>query len=105
MQHQPVPRASAPLYNAENKRQLEQLLQELELVCDEVHAEGSIVRYRAKRLGLFKDRHLPPEINVLSHLELLRDQKRLVIVSMSADYKEILIMLRSGLELRLAPLL
>ncbi len=80
------------------------MVADLERVADEVHVEGAVVRYRARRRGIYGDRALPPEIVILRQLELLRDQRRLVIVGLSYDEKEMHIMLRSGLELLVAPL-
>lgn len=78
---------------------------DLLVVADEVHVEGgAVVRYRARRRGIYGDRALPPEIAILTELERLRDLRRLVIVGLSTDHKEMHVMLRSGLELLVAPL-
>jgi hypothetical protein len=83
---------------------VQQLVDDLLVVADEVHVEGAVVRYRARRRGIYGDRALPPEIAILTALERLRDQKRLVIVGLSSDGREMHLMLRCGLEVVVAPL-
>lgn len=92
-----------PQRAAEQQRAVESLLSDLRTVADEVAVESGIVRYRARPLGLFGDRVLPPELEVMRVLQVLRDARRLTIVRMSADGKEVLIALRSGVELTVAP--
>lgn len=76
---------------------------DLLVVCDEVIPVGAVVRYRARRRGIYADRQLPPEIMILTELERLRDLKRLVILGLSSDQREMHIQLRCGLELVVAP--
>lgn len=83
---------------------VESLVHDLSTVADEVRVDGTgIVRYRARPLGLYGDRILPPEIEVMRVLQRLRDARRLTIVRMSGDGKEVLINLRAGVELTVAP--
>lgn len=83
---------------------VESLVSDLSTVADEVSVDRTgIVRYRARPLGLYGDRILPPEIEVMRVLQRLRDAHRLTIVRMSGDGKEVLVILRAGVELTVAP--
>lgn len=86
----------------DQQRAVESLLNDLRTVA-EVTVDSAIVRYKARPLGLFGDRVLPPELEVMRVLQTLRDHHRLTIVHMSQDGKEVLIMLRAGVELTVAP--
>jgi hypothetical protein len=87
----------------DQERAVESLLNDLRTVVEDVTVESAMVRYRARPLGLFGDRVLPPEIEVMRVLQTLRDHHRLTIVHLSQDGKEVLIMLRAGVELTVAP--
>ena len=98
---------------ADQVRAVESLLSDLSTVADEVMVEGGldgplegqVVRYKARPLGLFADRILPPELEVMRVLMVLRDARRLTIVEQTPDGKAVRIMLRAGVSLTVAPAL
>lgn len=85
------------LLSALEQRELESLLLDLKRVCvPEVDGVAQIVWYRAKQLGLFGDRVLPPEIEVVRVLRDLAGLKRLTIARDEQGGRRVTVMMRSG---------
>lgn len=87
------------LFSAEQQREIETLRLDLESVAVATYDGKDTITYDAKQLGLFGDRLLPPEIEVMRLLRLMAESKRLMIVKSEDGGKRVIVSLRSGVTL------
>jgi hypothetical protein len=89
------------IFAAEQQRELELLLTDLRVVCWPEYDGDRTVQYTAKQLGLFDDRVLPPELEVVRLVRQLAEKSRLSIDRDERGGKCLTVRLRSGRVLQI----
>lgn len=87
------------LLQAERDREIEALLDDLRVVARVAYVAPGRILFAVKQLGLFGDRTLPPELEVMRLVRQLAEKGRLMLVRDEQDGRRITVSLRSGQQL------
>jgi hypothetical protein len=89
------------VWSATQEREVESLMRELSTVA-RVWREDRVIRYQTRQMGLFSDRVLPPELEVMRVLRTLAEAHRLIVLRETRRGLSVHVQLRTGLALEIA---